>query len=92
MAKGLAVTRAKAKAIIAKARQQAAAIEGQGEARIAGIYAEASKQAPDFFRFYQTLLSEQAALDTNTRLFIISTDSRWFRLLGTPPAQKDGGR
>lgn len=83
--KKLAATRARAEAILAAANQQAAAILGQGEAQVADIYAKASKSAPAFFRFYQTLLNEQAGLATHTRLFIISTDSPWFNLLGTKP-------
>lgn len=83
--KKLAATRAHAEAILAAANRQAASIRGQGEAQVAGIYAKASKHAPAFFNFYQTLLSEQAVLDTHTRLFVISTDSPWFKLLGTEP-------
>ncbi|MGH8128886.1 MAG: SPFH domain-containing protein [Gammaproteobacteria bacterium] len=84
-AKKLAATKSQAAAILASANQQAASIKGSGEAQVAEIYAKASKHAPAFFSFYQTLLSEQAALDTHTRLFIISTDSPWFNLLGTKP-------
>ena len=90
-ARKLAATRAQAHAILAAARQQAASIKGEGEARVAGIYAKASSAAPGFFRFYQTLLSEQAALTTHTRLYILSTDSPWFKLLGTAPG-KSGKR
>ncbi|MGA7965231.1 MAG: SPFH domain-containing protein [Gammaproteobacteria bacterium] len=84
-AKKLAATRARAAAILAAANQQAASLKGEGEAQVAGIYAKASQSAPTFFRFYQTLLNEQASLGTHTRLFIISTDSPWFNLLGTKP-------
>lgn len=85
--KKLEATRDRAHSILAAARQQAASIKGQGEAQVAGIYARASRAAPAFFRFYQTLLSEQAALDTHTRLFILSTDSPWFKVLDTAPAK-----
>jgi len=84
-AQKLADTRDQARSILAEARRQAASIKGEGEARVAGIYAKASGDAPAFFRFYQTLLSEQAALSTHTRLYILSTDSPWFKLLGTTP-------
>ncbi len=83
--KKLEATRDRAHSILAAARQQAASIKGKGEAQVAGIYARASRAAPDFFRFYQTLLSEQAALDTHTRLFILSTDSPWFKVLDEHP-------
>lgn len=83
--KKLEATRSRAHSVLAAARQQAAAIKGGGEAQVADIYAKASRAAPDFFRFYQTLLSEQAALDTHTRLFILSTDSPWFKLLDEHP-------
>jgi membrane protease subunit HflC len=88
--KKLSAMRAQIVSLLATSRQQAATIEGEGEAQVAAIYARAAKPAPDFFRFYQTLLGEQAALETNTRLFIISTDSSWFRLLGTAPGK--GGK
>ena len=86
-AQKLADTRGQARSILAEARQQAASIKGEGEAKVAGIYAKASRAAPGFFRFYQTLLSEQAALSTHTRLYILSTDSPWFKLLGTAPGK-----
>lgn len=84
-AEKLATTRAQSHAVLAAARQQAAAIRGEGEAQVAGIYAKASAAAPGFFHFYQTLLSERAALSTHTRLYILSTDSPWFKLLGNNP-------
>ncbi len=85
-----AAMRAQIASLLATSRQQAATIEGEGEAQVAAIYARAAKPAPKFFRFYQALLSEQTALEANTRLFIISTDSSWFRLLGTAPGK--GGK
>lgn len=78
----IAAEREKADAILADAREKAAGIRGESEARVADIYAEASKSDPDFFRFYQTLMSEKQALNTHTRLFVVSTDSPWFRLMG----------
>ncbi len=86
----LAAMRVQIASLLATSRQQAATIEGEGEAQVATIYARAAKPAPNFFRFYQTLLGEQVVLETNTRLFIISTDSSWFRLLGTAPGK--GGK
>ncbi len=85
-----AAMRAQIASLLVTSRQQAATIEGEGEAQVVAIYARAAKPAPKFFRFYQTLLSEQAALEANTRLFIVSTDSSWFRLLGTAPGR--GGK
>lgn len=82
-------TRAQAAGILSDAHQQAARIRGESEAKIAGIYAKAAKPAPRFFDFYQTLMSEQAALKKQTKLFIVSSDSPWFKLLGESSSTQD---
>lgn len=82
--KKIASARTQAANILAAARNKAATIRGESEAKVSDLYAQAAKAAPDFFRFYQTLMSETAALNTNTRLFIVSSDSPWFRLMGKP--------
>ncbi len=75
--------------ILANADREAASLRGQADARVAGIYAQAARKSPRFFRFYQSLINEEKALAANTRLLVISTDSSWFRVLrSTPP----GGR
>lgn len=78
----IAAARTQAANILAAARNKAASIRGEGEAKIAELYARTAQPAPDFFRFYQTLMSEKAALNTNTRLFVVSSDSPWFQLMG----------
>lgn len=84
--------RAHAADILSGARREAARIRGENEAKIAGIYARAAKPAPAFFDFYQTLMSEQTALEKKTKLFVVSSDSPWFKLLGQAPGKKQGTR
>ncbi len=89
--KKIADEKAQAANILATARSKAASIRGESEAKVAEMFAQAAKPAPGFFRFYQTLMSEKAALNTNTRLFVVSTDSPWFQLMGkagSNPKQK----
>ncbi len=88
--KKIANAKARAADILAAAHNKAASIRGEGEAKVAEMYARAAKPAPDFFRFYQTLMSEKSALNTNTRLFVISSDSPWFRILGKAGANGTG--
>lgn len=88
--KRIAAERDKTDAILARAREKAAGIRGESEAKVADIYAEASKSEPGFFRFYQTLMSEKQALNTHTRLFVVSTDSPWFRLMGKDSSGQGG--
>lgn len=73
--------RARAGEIVAAAQRTAAGIRGHSEARVAEIYAKAAVQAPDFFRFYRELISEEKAMSSHTRALVISTDSPWFKLL-----------
>lgn len=87
--KKIAAARAKAADILASARNKAASLQGGSEAKVAELYAEAARPAPDFFRFYQTLMSEKAALNTHTRLFVVSSDSPWFRLMGKAGSHRD---
>jgi len=89
--KKVAAAKAQAANILATARNKAATIRGESEAKVAEMYGEAAKPAPDFFHFYQTLMSEKAALNTHTRLFVVSSDSPWFQLMGkagSKPGQK----
>lgn len=84
--------RARAADILASARSKAASIRGESEARVADLFAGAARPAPDFFHFYQTLMSEKAALNTHTRLFVISSDSPWFRILGKAGSKDSDGK
>lgn len=72
---------AQAQAIVAAAQRAAAEIRGRSEAQTAEIYARAAVQAPQFFRFYQELSSEEQAMSSHTRALVISTDSAWFKEL-----------
>ena len=88
----IAAAKARAADILAAARSKAATIRGESEAKVAEMYARAARPAPDFFHFYQTLMSEKAALNTNTRLFVVSSDSPWFRLMGKGGSNGSGNR
>lgn len=83
--------RRRAASLLAGARHEAATIRGHTDATIAGIYAQAGKAAPGFFRFYRALESEKAALRENTRVLVISTDSPWFHALRAGGGQGSHG-
>lgn len=64
------------------ASREAQTLRGQADAEAARIYANAYSRDPEFYRFYKTLESYQAALGKNTRL-VLTTDSPLYRYLET---------
>ncbi len=66
--------------ILADARRAAEIVMGEGDADALEIYANAYNQDPEFYRFWRTLESYEAALDGATRI-VLSTDSEYLRLL-----------
>jgi membrane protease subunit HflC len=79
-------TDAEVQKIEGEGKEQANVIRGEVEAEIIEKYAEAIREAGEFYGFIRTLEAYKQAVGTNTRL-ILTTDSEMFRLLKTvPPA------
>lgn len=76
-----------ARSIVATASEEALQIRTGSDTKAARIYADAAREAPDFFRFYHALESEQRQLTANTRVIVISTESPWFEALHRTPPQ-----
>lgn len=79
---GIESSAAQQRASIAGAASRAALqVRAEGQRKVAAIYAEAARSAPDFFDFYHSLQSEKAQLIDNTRVLVISAGSPWFKEL-----------
>ncbi|MBZ0166313.1 MAG: protease modulator HflC, partial [Candidatus Omnitrophica bacterium] len=55
-------------------------IKGKADAQVIRIYADAYNQDPEFYSFLKTLQTYQHTVTKDTQL-ILSTDSRYFRVL-----------
>lgn len=62
---------------LAKSREQAEIIKGEGDARRNEIYAAAYNKDRDFFDFYRTMLAYESSLDAGTTL-LLSADGEFF--------------
>lgn len=67
--------------ILAKARQQADILRGEGDAESARIYATAYNQYPEFYDFHRSLAAYDRTLGNASDFFLLSPDSDFFRYL-----------
>ncbi len=65
--------------ILAKAYSDAQQIKGQGDAQAADLYAKAYGRNPDFYSFYKSLESYQAAFANTNDTLVLSPKSDFFR-------------
>ena len=65
--------------IVAEATRQGEIARGQGDAEKNRIFAEAFGQDPDFFAFYRSMSSYEAAMKGENTTAILSPDSEFFR-------------
>ncbi len=65
---------------LARARGEAARLQGEGDARAAAIYAEAFDQDREFYRFVRSLEAYRKSLDEKTTL-VLSPDDPFLRYL-----------
>ena len=63
-----------AKVLVAQAYAEAEQIKGEGDAEAAAIYNAAYNRDPEFYEFYMSMQTYQAALGNNTKI-VISPDS-----------------
>ena len=77
--------------LLSEAYRKAEEVKGAGEAEAARIYAKATNQDPDLYKFLRTLRAYETILDEKTTL-VLPGDSDVLRLLtdGAAPAPKKG--
>ena len=68
-----------ANVIRAKAKEQALQIQGEGDAKATRIYAEAYKQAPDFYLFYRRLEAYRETFKGNNDILVLKPDDDFFK-------------
>jgi len=69
---------------LARARKEAAALRGEGDARAAQIYAEAYEQDRELYRFVRSLEAYRKSLDEKTTLVMSPTDPFLRYFFGDP--------
>ncbi len=72
--------------LLAEAYRKAETIRGEGDGKASEIYAKAYSQDPDFFAFFKSLQSYQAAFDSKKDILVLDPRSEYFRFL----MRKDG--
>lgn len=83
-ARSHAATDAEREHILATADATAARLRAGGEADAAATYAEASRQAPDFFSFFRGLTAYRRGLAGQT-VWVLDADSPYLKYLKIPP-------
>lgn len=69
--------------LVAKAKQRAQELRGEGDANAISIYAEAFGKDPAFFAFYRSMEAYRNALGGEGTTFVLSPDSDFFRFFGS---------
>ena len=72
--------------LLAEAYRKAETIRGEGDGKASEIYAQAYSRDPDFFAFFKSLQSYQAAFDSQKDILVLDPRSEYFRYL----MRKDG--
>ncbi|WP_342638474.1 protease modulator HflC [Orientia tsutsugamushi] len=67
--------------ILAEAYKQAKILEGEGDAEASHIYNSVYSQDPEFYRFYQSLLTYSKVLRKDDTSFVLSPNSELFKFL-----------
>ena len=71
------------KETIAKGRQLAEEIKGQGDAIATEIYASAYGKDKDFYAFYRSLQAYQKTFNSKNDVLVLEPDSEFFKYFGT---------
>ena len=77
--------------ILAEAYREAQKTKGEGDARAAGIYAQAFQQNPEFYSFYRSMEAYRSSFRGKGDLLLLEPNSDFFRYL-KDSAGKAGGR
>ncbi len=77
----VAETDADVKKIKAEADEFARSLRGQADARVAEVYANTYKKAPEFYSFLRSLDAYKASFSSKEDVLVIKPDSEFFRYL-----------
>jgi len=77
--------------ILADAYRDAQKIKGEGDAKAAGIYAQAFQQNPEFYAFYRSMEAYKSSFRGKSDLLVVEPNSDFFRFLRDATG-KQGGR
>lgn len=75
----VAEARKDANVIRAKAKERALTIQGEGDAIATKIFADAYKQAPEFYQFYRRLEAYRETFKGNNDMIIVKPDDDFFK-------------
>lgn len=67
---------------IAKAKEKASLVKGEGDAKRNEVYAAAYSKDPAFFAFYRTMEAYEKTLVDGSTSMVLSPDSEFFRFFG----------
>lgn len=76
--------------IKANALLEAGQIRGDGESMAASIYTEASRQDPEFFKFWRTMRAYESALQSGKSSLLLTTDSEFLRYMQSMDMPAEG--
>lgn len=68
-----------ARVIRAKAKEEGQRLQGQGDAKATRIYADAYKQAPEFYLFYRRLEAYRETFKDNNDILVLKPDDDFFK-------------
>jgi len=69
---------------LAEARRQALITQGEGDAEVAKLFANAFSQDPDFYAFIRSLRAYENSFKSNQDVMVLSPDSDFFRFMKSP--------
>jgi modulator of FtsH protease HflC len=70
--------------IVAEAYRDAQQIKGEGDAKSAGIYAQAFGQNPEFYAFYRSLEAYRQSFRSKSDVLLVDPSSDFFKYLKGP--------
>ena len=70
--------------IIANAYKEAQRIKGEGDAKAAGIYAQAFGENPEFYAFYRSLEAYRSSFKNRSDVLVLEPNSDFFKYLKGP--------
>ncbi len=78
--------------ILANAYKQSQQLRGEGDAKSAGIYADAFERDPEFYSFHRSLSAYRSAFGQGGDIFVLEPESDFFRFFNDKmPAEADAG-
>jgi membrane protease subunit HflC len=78
--------------ILAEAYRDAQKIKGEGDAKGAGLYAQAFSQNPEFYAFYRSMEAYKSSFRGKSDLLLLEPNSDFFRYLKDSSGKPSGGK